>query len=677
MGAGNLLVRVRAFFVLGVLTALFAAFAAATPARAADTQAAYLADRLRENPVYVSDQLPREVPKSMAPDFAEVAKRTGVPTYVMVLPSGAVNDDGLLGAVHDRLGKDGLFVIVDDSSVSYAEAFGVRAPADDALTVCIYELPYDAHPLDEFKLFAEVIAQGPEKAAQRAQAARDKYDADGPESMYIGPSDREDQSVLTGVLTTAVPTVILLLFPAVRRWRRKLKGGRPGKARQGKKKGGKSSPRRWIAPTATAVAACAAVLLTANAAFDQTRSSSSPRPRAMDLNVRLDRVAEGLAEDPVYTDPESPRVLDEKQLARLHSRIEKFERSEGGGPVFVAVVPQISEDESEGDEENFAYALHDKVGQDGVYIVADPLYGGIDAFNHGLRLDSLDLLLDLPDSITLGDDKARDADDYLLGERLDALMTYLDEAPRTDAPDTPGDPNPVTNPVTEDDLPPLFGDDFWGGLFLGLLVAGLAYGLLEALAAIAIAVLRRRSKGPLPTSALPDASPTKPTTSYLRRTAHAELRALKTDFEAAPPSTDPRPGDCLDAALLLLDGAPARIDNPETDSAALVAVIVLSRAGRAALDRKGYNRCCAVNPLHGPAVTRHQVRLSAERKERRHVHICGACREKATSDASTMPTRVLTLPDPPVRYEEAEPLDAVPDGIRRLIEKVREMTHVA
>ncbi|SBT88585.1 hypothetical protein GA0115233_1003107 [Streptomyces sp. DI166] len=678
MGAGKLLVRVRAFFVLGVLAALFATFAAATPARAADTQAAYLADRLRENPVYVSDQLPREVPKSMTPDFAEVAKRTGVPTYVIVLPSGAVNDDGLLGAVHDRLGKDGLFVIVDDSSVSYAEAFGVRAPADDALTICLYELPYDAHPLDEFELFAEVIAQGPEKAAQRADAARDKGADDEPDEMYVGPSDRENQSILTGVLATAVPAVILLLFPAVRRWRRKLKGGTPKKAKKGKKKGGRAGrPRRWMVPTATALLACAAVLLTANAAFDQTRSSAAPRPRAMELNARLDRVAEGLAEDPVYTDPESPRILDGAQLARLHSRIEKFERSEGGGPVFVAVVPQISEDESEGDEENFAYALHDKVGQDGVYIVADPLYGGIDAFNHGLRLDSLDLLLDLPEFITYGDDKSRDAEDHLLGERLDALMTHLDEAPRTDAPDNPGDPYPVTNPVTEDDLPPLFGDDFQGGLFLGLLVAGLAYGLLEALAAIAIVLLRRRGKAPLLTSALPASSPTKPTASYLRRTARTELRALKADFESAPPSSDPRPGDCLDAALLLLEGDPARIDHPDTDSAALVAVIVLSRAGRAALDRKGYNRCCAVNPLHGPAVTRHQVRLSAERKARRHVHICGACREKATSEASTMPTHVLALPDPPVRYLEAEPLDAVPDGIRRLIEKVREMAHVA
>ncbi|MGW0910903.1 hypothetical protein ACWD1Z_04005 [Streptomyces sp. NPDC002784] len=306
----------RALLALcALVAALLAAFATATPARA-DTQAAYLADRLRESPVYVSDQLPREVPKSMTPDFAEVAKRTGVPTYVLVLPGLAADREGLLGAVHDRLDRNGLYVLIDESSVTYAAAFGVNAPVDEALAVCLYELPYDAGPLREFELFAEVVADGAGKAADRAEAAREKYGDDEPEEMYIGPSDRESQSFLTGMLLTGVPLLILLLTPYVRRLR-----GRKGKPR-----------RRWLVP-AVALAAAATVLLVATAAFDQTTSSASPRPRAMDLNVRIDRVAQGLAEDPVYADPESPRVLDAAQLERLHSRIEKFRKSEGGGPV--------------------------------------------------------------------------------------------------------------------------------------------------------------------------------------------------------------------------------------------------------------------------------------------------------------------------------------------------------
>lgn len=123
--------RLRVLRLLLALCAVTAFFATATPARAAEatpvTQAAYLADRLRENPVHVTDQLPREIPRSTAPDFARLAKKTGVPTYVLVLPTQSGTDGRqLLGAVHDRLNRDGLYVLVDDSAVAEATAYGVR-----------------------------------------------------------------------------------------------------------------------------------------------------------------------------------------------------------------------------------------------------------------------------------------------------------------------------------------------------------------------------------------------------------------------------------------------------------------------------------------------------------------------------------------------------------------------
>ncbi|NUP19218.1 MAG: hypothetical protein HOZ81_24615, partial [Streptomyces sp.] len=473
------------------LTALAALFAAATgPARAAtgtdsSAQAAHLADRLRANPVYVTDQLPREVPQSTAPAFAEVAKRTGVPTYVVVLPSQSAADPSLLTEIHKRLGRDGLYVLLDESFVTEAEAHGVDAPTEDAWTVALYEVPHDAGPLRRFERFVEVVAQGEEKAAARAKAARAKYrDGDEePAALYIGPSDRSDQSFLTGTLLTGVPLLILLLVPYVRRWwlRRPRPAGTTGAVWRKEVKASRAL-RRTL--PVLALAAAVAVTVTAPVVFDQTRSSWSPKPRAIDLNARLDRVAEGLAQDPVYADPESPRILDSAQSARLHDRIGAFSRSAGGGPVFVSLVPQLTEDESGGDEEAFAAALHDKLGEDGVYIVADPASGYIDAFNHGLRLDGYSLLYDLPEAITHGDDKAAEAEDHFLGERLSALMTILDKTPRTDESNSPGDPYPVTDPVTEDELPPLFGSDFWPALFMGVLAAGLVFGLVAGLLGI-------------------------------------------------------------------------------------------------------------------------------------------------------------------------------------------------
>ncbi|MFF4506626.1 hypothetical protein [Streptomyces sp. NPDC001401] len=675
--------RTHAARALLALCALAAVFTVATaPARAAApgtsvSQAAYLADRLRANPVYVTDQLPREIPRSTAPEFARLAKRTGVPTYVLVLPVQLTDSQGLLAAVHDRLGRNGLYVLVDDSSVAAATAYGVRAPADDAETVVTYELPYDAGPLCSFERFTDVIAQGSAKAAARAEAARGKYGRGGeePANMYIGPTDRRNQSFLTGFLLTGVPLLILLTFPYVRRWRRQLPGVARKAARKDAAAGGKAKAAsraratRWMAPV-LALAAAVAIAVSAPLTFDQTRSSAAPPPRATDLTARIDRVAAGLAQDPVYADPESRRVLDATRLDRLHARIRKFEKSEGGGPVFVSLVPQLAEDESGGDGEAFAAAVHDKLRKDGVYVVADPAIGSIDVFNFGLRLDSYSLLFDLPNSVAYGDDRAQKADDYLLGERLDALMTILDKTERTDKPTTADDPSPAEGPITEHDLPPLFATDFWPGLAMGALAAALLFGLMTGVLGIIGRVLLRRNQEPLPTQALPLVSPREPSAAYLRHTARVELRALAAEF-ADGTGEDSRARDRFDAALLLVDDDPdtALRRSGHADPATLVTVIVLARAARQALAGDDNDLCCAVNPLHGPA---------AARKAR--IPVCEVCR-----DASEVRKRWLTLPAPDGRgrrrtrvpYEDYDsPLYALLGGISRMVDDVREWVHV-
>ncbi|MFJ8593204.1 hypothetical protein [Streptomyces sp. NPDC093598] len=655
----------RVLRLLLALCSLTVLFATATPAGAADapTQAAYLADRLRENPVYVTDQLPREVPRSTAPDFARLAKKTGVPTFVLVLPMQSSTDGRqLLGAVHDRLGRDGLYVLFEGADIAEAMAFGVRAPADAAVTVTRYETPYDAGPLLSFEHFADVIAQGDEKATARAEAARETYRDDEPAEMYIGPSDRRNQSFLTGILLTGVPLSILLLAAFATR-------GRPKK------------PALRRLALGAALLSAAAVTLTATVVFDQTKSSAAKPPTPADLSARAERVAAGLKQDPVYADPESPRVLDARQLDRLQERIRDFRRSAGGGPVYVSLVPQTPESESAGDSELFAAAVHAKVGGDGVYVVADPDDGTIDVYNHGLRLDSGHLSFDLPDSVTLGDSRADEADDHLLGERLDTLMTFLDKTPRTDRPQSEPAPAAAPRAADENTLPPLFSTDFWPGLFVGAFAALLLSGLVAGAVWIVRVLLRRRSPVPEPSDRLPLTAPTEPTTSYLRHTAYAELTALVAGF--TDPDDRARAWDHLDAALLLVDGDPGRTREPGTDPATLVAVIVLARAGRAALTGGAADRCCGVNPLHGPAAHRHHVRVSAEGNRRRLLPVCEPCRDTAVAEPGGIPGRLLKLPDPSLGntripyYDMTDgPLTAVPDGIARLIDKVRETAGV-
>ncbi|MFJ3665773.1 hypothetical protein ACIPSE_04895 [Streptomyces sp. NPDC090106] len=651
--------------LLGGLAVLLALFATATPSAraAADTQAAYLAERLRADPVYVTDQLPREIPKSTTPSFERLAHRTGVPTYVLVLPSGATgtsDGEALLGAVHDRLGEDGLYVLLDDSTVTDATAYGVSAPADDAVTVAFYELPYDAGPLRSFERFVDVVAGGAEKAAARARAARD---ADSePADLYIGPTDRDNQAFLTGLAITGAPLTLVLLVPYVRRWRRR----RPGAPVSLKKGTAHSRWTKLALPTA-AVATGLAIAVTAPHVFDETTSSASPRPRAIDLNARIDRVAEGLARDAVYQDPESPRALDEAQVERLRTRIEAFGRSEGGGPVRLLLVPQLYEDESGADEENFAYAVRDKLdGEDGVYVVADPLSGYIDVFNYGLALDSYSLLFDLPESISYGDDKADAADDHRLGERLDSLMTLLDRTERTDEPTTPGDPYPVTDPVHEDDLPSLYAaDDFTPGLVMGTFAAAALLGLTAAALGVTRRLGLRRHPAPLTASALPLSSPAEPAESYLRATARSELRAMTAEFDEE--TADTRTRNRYDAAILLVHGE----ELDDLAPAALVAVIVLARAARAATAGDDSTLCCGVNPLHGPARTSRHVRVSAGSTRRRMLPLCPVCLD----DPHRIPARLLRLPPDGTPYYEDELLSATPDGFTKLGRRVREATY--
>ncbi|WP_260461196.1 hypothetical protein [Streptomyces sp. WAC04114] len=605
------------------------------PARGADpapdAQAAYLADRLRESPVHVTDQLPRELPPSTAPDFARLAKKTGVPTYVLVLPMmSSTEGDQLLGAVHDRLGRDGLYVLIEGTAVARATAYGVRAPAEAAVTVTVYELAYDAGALASFERFVEVIAQGEKKAAARAEAARERYGDDEPAEMYIGPSDRQNQSFLTGILLTGVPLSILLLAAYARR-------GRTGKP-----------ALRLIVP-GVALLSAAAIALTAPVVFDETRSSAARPPTPAEMSARVERVAAGLKQDPVYADPESPRVLDARQLDRLHERIRDFRRSDGGGPVYVSLVPQTPESEAAGDADLFAAAVHAKVGEDGVYVVADPDDGTIDVLNHGLRLDSSHLSFDLPDSLTLGDGRADEADDHLLGERLDRLMTFLDETPRTDRPRGPSAGEPRRRPRSDR------ARSRWstgpGGC------------------------ARRRSPVPESFDRMPITAPTAPSTSYLRRTAYNELIALSAEFD---PEDHARDRERLDTALLLVDGDPGRARRPGVDPTTLVAVIVLARAGRAALTGRPSKLCCGVNPLHGPAEHRHHVRVTADGNRRRLLPVCAPCHDVAVAEPGGIPGRLLKLPGPALGntrlpyYDITDsPLTAVPDGVGRLVDRVR------
>ncbi|MGW7068534.1 hypothetical protein ACWGII_10610 [Streptomyces sp. NPDC054855] len=660
----------------------------------APTQAAALADLLRSDPVHVTDQLPRDLPRSTAPQFKKLAQRTKVPTYVLVLPSQSGSGDRLLAAVHDRLGRDGLYVLVDDMGVADAAAFGVRAPADDASTVALYELPYDAGPLLSFERFTDVIALGSKKAAERAEAARTKYGGDTGEEvdeMHIDPVDRDNQSFVTGIALTGVPLLILALSPYIRRYVRRSRRRQQQHSPAGSGSDQSSAPRPHFTPfrveACVALLVAVAIALSAFLAFHQDTAGSSPPPTASDLSSRVERVAAGLKQDgPIYSDPESPQPLDSDQQAQLRDRIGEFDR----GPVHVVLAPQLSEDESGGESEIFVEAVRQKMGakgDHGVYVVADPLSGSIDVVTYDVRIDANLIAFDIPDSIRYGDDDDRSTD-YRLGKRLDDLMTFLDKAPRTTHPETSSlGMDDAPEPIEEDTLPPLFSGDFWPGLLVGAFAATLLFGVVAAvlgLLRLAVPGLRRTPVSTVsPEGVLTFTAPPDPSLGYLRQAARDELDALAREFDADAglrSAVRTRVWDCLDTATLLADRDPDGHVDRDTTPADLAAAIVLARVGRSAL--VGADKpCCALNPLHGPASGWRDAQYSADEQRLRTIPVCAECRVLVGVQPRLAYTLRLTLPGEGragrVPYEEATgPLPAIVNGVPQLIRQVREYAGV-
>ena len=678
-------------WVVGVAAPTAVADEPAAPSRAVPSQAAYLAAQLRQDPVYVSDQMPREVPRSTRPEFARRAQRTGVPTYVLVLPTQS-RAKALLAGVHEELGRDGLYVLVDQHGVAETAAFGVDVPHRAARGAQLYELPYDAGPLACFERFVEVVRLPAPQAEAREEAARGR--SEKPRSEYISVTDRRNQSFVTGLTCTGVPLAVLLLGPVVRRHRARVRAARepvvlptgrrvPVTSRSARSAARRRReappvpsmrPNRWELVAAGVTAAV--VLAGATVLFDEERTTAAPTPTAADLDARVQRVADGLTRDRLYVDPESPRPLTAEQLTEVRERLD----TTLDGRLRLALVPSLTEDETAGDAERLVHRLHDAVAEDGVYVAADPYNGELTAVSFGVPLDVRPY--EVPEEIRRPDYRD-DGPDRNLAQRLDALLTFLAELPRGSEPADPSPPSPAPDPAAERSLPPLIGTDFWPG---ALLVGPLAAGLLTLAVVVTLAFWRGERRDPRRSHAQlePDRretgypAPSTPSLSWLRRTAQAELDRLGRDFDRLVPPEGKRRAwayDCLDAATLLADqDGDGRLDR-DAEPASLAAVIALVRCVRAGLGDSGghanrrqrtVHRCCGLNPLHGPAVP-----------GQRGAPRCGRCAQLTAASPDAAQRLALTLPAPGgggrIPYQEAEgPLPAVQQGLAALVREIKE-----
>jgi hypothetical protein len=697
-GAG---VRGAAAWVLAVGAVLLGAGApAAGAAEGMPSRAAYLAEHLRENPVYVTDQVPRSIPRSTAPRYAKIAHRTGVPTYVVLLPDYLAEERGMLAAVHDRLGRKGLYVLLDESGVQAAQGYGVHLPVGAAWTATVYGVPYDAGTAASFDYFVDVLTSG--HAARTAAQQRRAHAHDDPGRRWTSETDRRNQAVLTGFLMSGVALSVLLAgrYVLARRRGRDVeaalarlpRGAKPTQKVRADARHAALQGQRRVRRAVRASAAVSVVALgvAAQLTFSATRSGPVIDPTHADMTARPDRVAHGLAHDPLYVDPESPPVLTGRQADALRKRVEGMKL-----PVRVVVMPKPYESPSAGDTTLFAQRIHARTGVDAVYVMVDPTDGDIEIKDEGSPLDADRFAL--PQSVAHGKDVLNAADD--VSARLDTLLTDLAKAPTGGRGGFPQVYEKPENPHQPNALPSLWAvGDFWGGLLLlGPIAAFLVWLLVVSVTRIACGPMRGREAPETARTAarraghgsVDDSAPPRPSTRWLRRAARTELDGLTSQFAARESELKEgvrtRVWECLDAATLYADLDGDRRLDADADAERLACVLVLLRLGAAALHTgSGHaaDRYCGVNPLHGPAPhTRKPALPGAARPT--PLPVCGSCRNLSAKPhaAARLDEAVLHLPatgkGTAVRYDQgAGPLAAAGGETDRLVNDVREILGV-
>lgn len=532
----------------------------------------------------------------------------GVPYQVVVTPfAGTAAGSGeVLPALHDRLGTDGLYVLLPpEGRPAEVLAHGVDLPVEAGLRAVRADpaLGYDAPVADVARVLAAAmadpaVADAKEAEEERAEAAPEAW------AEFLEDIDptRFNGAENLGFLAGSTAGVLLcaggwLVWLTLRRGR---------------------------AVLAVATAAGAVVLAAA--------AVVAPYPYAMSVPVggheiadpvelvrleepyvfstgRVEHIAERLAEDPLYVDPLNPQPRE--GLAEVAATL-----PDGPVPVYAAVVNLSDADEAEGDPDVLAAALASVSAREGVYLVAGPGFDAstveVGAAVHGVEVDSFSLwssTYDIEEPTP-----ARAVDAAVTALRTETEMEVSAGARFT--PDFADDEPNVPGPRSER----YWSGGLWGGmLIVGPLVAAAAIGSYYLIGLL----VRNLRSGAGRTVLGPRA---------LRRVAEREtgrLRALLANRgERVPEAFMPQ----AEAALILMDRGAQGLD---LLGAAVLAKRVVAAAENPAADDLGP---CLVNPLHPAATRRESSRLDRSGRGA----LCEACAELTDTERASRVLRLRT-----------------------------------
>ncbi|TDE38545.1 hypothetical protein [Actinomadura sp. 6K520] len=356
---------------------------------------------------------------------------------------------------------------------------------------------------------------------------------------------------------------------------------------------------------------------------------------------RLDRISAALEKDPLFVDPDVSHALGESERARVRRAIGATSRSLGV-PAYVVVVPNPGDSESQGRDEAFLFALHERSGRDGLYLMSNSR-GGLEseAFRVPRRYRYSVLDDDQPGSWRPAD-RERPFDDLAqrIVERLDSYATAPSASPGM--PTLYSSPDPFGEENTLRPAEP----EISGPLVTGLLFAGPAAAVLLYWTGVGVLALLRRESTPR-NKRKPvrhGTAWTEPSMRRLRRQAANEVGALRQALVTADAERGrPYAISAYDAAQILYDDA----KEDEDRAIDLVGAIVLARQGQAALSRDIADPPvpCVVNPLHGDSVRRRRLAKLTHKVLPKPCPLCETCAGIETRQGLT-DRHLLKVPGP-------------------------------
>jgi hypothetical protein len=217
-----------------VLAASIALWYGGTPAYADPaapkviTRADYIADQLARDPVFITDEAPRDLTSGDAARIRAAIRRMPVPTYAAVVTETdseydpQSTPDRLIALLHDKLGRNGVYLIVPSNGIGVtADQFGENLPLVPAAREADFFEPYNAGAARVIERFVDDIRSG--QAQRRYDEVHAKSRTGWEAKPYREADDETDLAQQAGVYSGMALALLGALWIGTRRLLRRRK----------------------------------------------------------------------------------------------------------------------------------------------------------------------------------------------------------------------------------------------------------------------------------------------------------------------------------------------------------------------------------------------------------------------------------------------------------------------